>query len=507
MRATRLICAAAMLAACIAPDAVAAQDVCGAAETVMGCQRRLVDEATAAVRKADPGAGEEKDLNEKATGPNVSENLAQSAIRDFLPRFAGTLLTSDPTTNLQALDLRFNTPLGAASRSRFALQGGVTLHKAELYGPLADSIPESIREASRKRLEGELEQGDDATAFAAFNLESVRVGRAMVFHQPLVDSLATAVVRAAGIVPEPAALAEFEDAFLLKLGDTLSIEPARRNDPACVDVTRKPVVPVQGTRMEVACLTAEMRAELDRLLAPVARYEANRQIVIASVLSNNGFDRISELVNNQPQLNATAEYRSRVGVIGPNEWTGRARWEMGFVNMNTFRRYCRDRSGNGAAPSDSAMLACLNSYTDSVATRARMSRGDRLWLAGEMRYRPGYELALSEDSVNLSLGSGVGLGASAGYGRYLGSVDEDEDDRDRIDLHVSYDFASGDDLRQSRFLAGAFYTLRISGKASGVVGITWANKPEFVGAADRQLGANFGLTYKFNRDEKKEGGS
>ncbi len=310
MRATRFICAAAMVAACIAPSAIAAQEVCGAAETVLGCQRRLVDEATAAAWKADPGAGEEKDLNEKATGPNVSENLAQSAIRDFLPRFAGTLLTSDPATNLQAIDLRFNTPLGAASRRRLALQGGVTLHKVELFGPLADSIPESIREASRKRLEGELEQGDDATAFAAFNLESVRVGRAMVFHQPLVDSLATAVVaRAGGIVPEAAALVEFEDAFLRKLRDTLSIEPGRRNDPACVDVTRRPVVPVQGTRMAVACLTAEMRTELNRLLAPVTRYEANRQIAIASVLANNGFDRISELVNNQPQLNATVEYR------------------------------------------------------------------------------------------------------------------------------------------------------------------------------------------------------
>jgi hypothetical protein len=509
--------AAAMAALAVAP--VGAQHVCGDTETVTGCQTRLVDAARAAAstqsaEAEDAGGDENEELQKKATGPNVSESLAQSAIRDFLPRFAGSLIATDPAEDLRALDLRFNTPLGADSAGPWlTFQGGVTIHKAELYGPLIDSIPESIRDASRKRLADELEDGDDATAFIAINPEGPGIGRSFASHQANVDGLAREIVDSATAnVKEPDEVAQFDDAFLASIGEMESIDPNRHNDPSCIDFSDAQPNPRQGRFLPVSCLTAERRGELDRLLTPVSRYIASRQIAIASELGDAGFDRIAELVNNQPQINITAEYRSRVAEVGPNEWVGRVRGEIGLADMNGLRRHCRrENARNRAAQTDTAAaragvlnLGCLRSYTQSERTRSRLARSDRFWAAGEVRYRPEYSVEFADDSVAFTLGSGIGWGLSGGYGRYLGSADEDDEDRDRIDLHVSYDHADGEDLRQTRFLAGLFYTLRLSGNASGVVGLAWANKPEFLAGADRRLHANLGLSYKFNRGKKED---
>lgn len=524
MTTVRNACIAAALASlAFAAPAEGQTPVCEDTEMVEGCFERLLKAVTTAGRSqsAASSAEENEELNGKATGPNLNENLAQSAIRDFLPRFAGSFITSDPTKDLRAVDFRFNTPMGRnGSGPRLTLQGGVTVHAAELYAPLVDSIPGSIREASRDRLEKELEDGDDATGFITLNPESRRVGRDFANHQQTVDALA-ATIRDSALVrigPPPAAVGAFGP-FSLVLGDTLSIRPDRRTDPACMVVTEQPKRP--RSTLPVSCLTDQVRTEMETLFTPMTRYTGALELTIGMLLTNSGFDRISDLVNNQPQVNVSAEYRSRLGVVGPNEWTGRLRWERGFYNMNGLRTYCRARLNTGTAqppagaeptvtasedtsvaapaPADPVTLACLDGYTTEVATPERMARGDRLWIAAEVRYRPEYDISLPEDSVAFSLDTGVGFGISGGYGRYLGSAEEDEDDRDRIDLHVSYDFADGEDLRQRRILAGVFYTLRINANASGVVGLAWANKPEFVGGADRQLGANFGLSYKFNR--------
>jgi len=490
-----------------AQEAGAQETVCRDDETVSRCFERLVDEATGAPSAASGEATQDEadELQKKATGPNVAEDLAQSAIRDFLPRFAGTLLTSDPTEDLRALDFRFNTPMGRSGGPRLTLQGGVTLHAAELYTPLVDSIPESTRDASRERMTKELEDGDDATAFVTFNLESRTLGRDFANQQAFVDQFAAAIRDSANRIAgePPQIIGTFLRDFSQTLGLIGSIQPTRRDDPRCVDIRGNPL---STDELPVSCLTEAVRNQMEAMLVPVTRFEARQELTMVTLVSNSGFNRLADLVNNQPQLNFSAEYRSRVRVVGPDEWVGRARFEMGFANMNGLRRECAraDSTAQAIARRDTVTLACLREYTRSPSVQRSLAHGDRLWFAGEVRYRPEYHVELAEDSVDFTLGSGVGFGVSGGYGRYLGSAERDDEDRDRIDLHVSYDHSDSEDLRQSRFLAGVFYTLRISGNASGVVGLAWANKPEFVEGADRHLHANLGLSYKFNRGKQDD---
>jgi hypothetical protein len=403
MIAVRKACIAAVLASLVISAPAAAQTVCKDTETAGDCFERLLDAVNAAgrARSAETSAEENAELQGKATGPNLSENLAQSAIRDFLPRFAGSFLTSDPTEDLRAFDFRFNTPLGRnGGGPRLTLQGGVTIHKAELYAPLVDSIPESIRDASRDRLKKELEDGDDATGFVTLNLESRRVGRDFANHQQTVDALAAAIRDSAlvRIGPAPAAVDEFVP-FSLVLDSTSSIRPNRRTDPACMIVTEQPNRPRQAGSLPVSCLTDTVRARMETLFTPMTRHTGALELTIGTLLANSGFDRISDLVNNQPQVNFSAEYRSRQSVVGPNEWVGRFRWEKGFYNMNGLRSYCRTRADSAnaqaadaqpedTAPADRVTLDCLDGYTSNVATPERLARGDRFWLAAEARYRP-----------------------------------------------------------------------------------------------------------------------
>lgn len=442
---------------------------CLETETLQQCRERFI---------SAPLENERRDLQQEATGPGLTP-LARSAIRDFLPRFAGELLTADPTEEIPALALRFNTPIGTNVDRRLALQGGATFHEASPFEALSDSVPAELRAAFGERLADELERGDDVSLTAAINLESAFLGRTLAPFQNLIDSLTRQLVtRAASETGNEAALDDALREFNHKLMDGTATLPG----PGCA--------PEDTQTYPVACLTEAARIQYETLLAQYAAHARSRMRRIASSIEANGFDRISDLVNNQPQLNFTVEYRSRVAVVGPNEWTGRARWEFLGANMNGLRRHCGTLSR--------VRLACYQDYVRLPSVRRSLERGERAWIEGIARYRPRYRVELADDSVRFATGAATGFGVSGGYGFYLGSIAAGEE-RDRLDAQVSYDFAQGDALRQSRFLIGATYTLRINGNASGVVGVAWANRPEFVAGADRNLHANIGLSYKINR--------
>lgn len=491
MSRARIGLAALLLASLPLAPAAAQTPVCQDDQTLDACFAARVNAAAQALR-ADLRPTRQA-LAEKTTGANVDDELAASAIRDFLPRFAGALLTPASTDDLPAVDLRFNTPLARGRRGAgLSGQGGVTIHRAELFSPLIDSIPEGLRSDARKRLDDELEDGDDFTAFVALNVESASLGRSFAPHADLLNGLATALVAPLGA--RFAASEDEQDSWLMSFTGGLR-KPADLNPdhPECEFITPD----TDRGLWPVRCLSPARRDTFETWLRAVALREAAAQVLAESRLRDAGYDRLASLVNNQPQVIVQGAYRSRVGVVGPNEWSGMLRWERGFANMNGLRRALRRDTAGREIRTGADSLTAFRGYLDRNART--LARGDRVFVEAEVRHRPRYRFALAEDSARIDLDAATGFGARVGYGAYVGSVNR-QDGRDRIDLHVSYDWASDDDaLRQSRWLAGAFYTVKIAGGASGVVGLAWSDRPEFVGGADRRLHANLGLTYKFNR--------
>ncbi|HET6230699.1 MAG TPA: hypothetical protein VFE05_11570 [Longimicrobiaceae bacterium] len=497
--------ALAVAAACVAAPPLRAQQpvACQADRTITDCYSRNRGtggaEVPDSIRKQALADAAQR-LQAKQAGPDLSSAGPLAAIADFLPRLATELL-APVSGGADAPDLGFkaNLPLnqGPLIDLGATLQGAVVIHQAVVSPRLLDSVPPALRAAAQARLEADLEPYDDATLTASLNLENQRFGRSLRQHRAEIGSLFVALAGAdrAGDQSRVERADDRYDAFRNSLEaraerrDTQWFEATRIGTPECT-LRAGPSAPGPADVGEfpVACLSPAGRealeAEIGLLAGAVARNRAARD----ERLKASGFTHLAQLVNNQPQLNAAWEYHSRRGVVGPNEWTGRARFELGFANMNGLRRSC----GGKVDP------ACLSKYVNDPAVRSSLARGDRMFVQLDVTRRNTWRLSIPQDSVDIRLASATTLAAGAGYGAYIGNP-EDGENRDRLDGQAKWDFARNDAARQNRFVASLFYTRHLTGQASALIGLSYANRPEFLGDVDRKLRANLGLTYKLNQ--------
>ena len=437
-------------------------------------------------------------LQGQAAGPDVSSEGSLSAINDFLPRLAASLIA--PTTGATP-DFGFKTNLPL--NDGVLLRAGVTLQFTTVFPPakLTDRFADSLSAPMRKALEGGLGPFDDAQLTGSLNLENRRWRRAKhravpSRHRP--DRVCggeasmfrwTARGTGGGSISGQLRRSLQDD---LKNGVQGIVRPPA---PANCQVKTVPGGPgVPGfSDLPVTCLTPETRARVE--LAISAIVEAAGQYIRerSDELRATGFTSLSRLVNNQPQLNAGWEYNARRSLAGPSQWTGKARVEWGFANMNGLRHHC-----NGTVA-----LGCLQTYLQTPSVRGSLARADRVFAQVDFTRRAAWHVSIPEDSFDIRLGSATSLALSAGYGAYFGNADQGEN-RDRLDLQGKYDFTRDDALRQDRFVGTLFYTRRVSESASALFGITWANRPEFLGDVTRRLGANIGFTYKLNNGDAQK---
>lgn len=491
--------ALALLAAAAAPlGAQQEAPFCLPTERLSECYGRALStgNTSAAAAAADTAiSATGKLLREKTTGPSLpSVAEAASAIQDFLPKLAAALITPAAGEGPQALGLKANLPFndGILFNWGMTAQLGATFHDPQPFAPLVDSIPAGLRDGARERLAAGLEPYDDVGLRAALNLENRRLGRSLRSHQDVVRSLAREVLQplASGRRADRRASTITEFVIAVRtLVDSAAVLDARRRAPECSLEDR--------SNVRLDCLAPATRAQVDARIRQIGRVSEAWRAAAVERIRESGFSRLAQLVNNQPQLSLAAEGRVRRDVVGPDEWRGRGRFEMGFANMNGLRRHC------GA---QGIRAACLQTYTESPAVRRSLARGDRVWAEVDAARRMAWDVRLPGDSVELSLEEATSFTVAGGYGAYFGNV-EDGDNRDRFDLQGRYDLTGDDPLRQDRFVATAFYTRRVSGQASAVLGLTWANRPEFLGEVDRKFGAHLGFSYKLHQqDAEEEGG-
>jgi hypothetical protein len=444
---------------------------CEPDDTIRACWDRVSGTRGADAEASTEGAARE--LEGKATGINVPQLGTASSIEDFLPLLRGALTTATDGEG-QALALELNVPKEVIELGgKFGIR--TLLHEPALYGPLVDSLGDAGAGAAT-RLRESLGSFDDVSIIVAWNREDARWGRNFDAYRGEVASLFREI---SGDGDDGAAPLPNEFANIIAEAVTHP-NPARAGQAPCNSV--------DAETWTLDCFTDAAAAEVEQALIVAATAERVEDERLTRVLDRSGFNLLAELINNQPQFNVSVEYRPRRDIAGPSELTGKLRLELGGENMNDLRDFCRARG--------SALDAgCLRGYTAQRGVLARVRRGARSWVSADFSQREAYDLSLPDEGVGISLGEDRKLALSGGLGSYVG-VDADGSETGRWDVKVEYDFHDGDSERQNRFLAGFTYTHRVSASSSAVLGLSWANKPEFLDQDVRRLGAHVGFAYK-----------
>lgn len=502
---TSFLAAAALVLAAAPAASQGGVVTCSPQRTVQQCYERF--RPTGGVPAADSAdadsiaADAERRLQAQPTGHDLSAEGPLTAIRDFLPRLAAGLLTPATGGDPSSLGFKANLPLndGVLFDLPVATQLAAVVNDAKPFGMLVDSIPSSLRAAARERIQAGLEPYDDVSLTAAVNVENRTFGRGVRQHLEVLDTLLMEML-------ESEAETRFDRAnqealrFRQELdqrvrgGGPGGVDPARASAAECT--IGRAGGPRDSGEVRFDCFTPAAQAEIEASISRVAEETVAELRRSEQRVRSSGVLWLAQLMNNQPQINGDMEYRTRRDVVGPDEWTGTARVELGFANMNGLRRHCR-----GAI-----RPACLGTYVNAPAVQGSLARGDRAWAQLDFTGRRPWSVRIPQDSVDLALGSASSLAVSGGYGAYFGNP-EDGDNRDRLDLQAKYDFTRDDPIRQDRLVSTLFYTRRLSDQSSALLGVTYANKPEFLGEVDRKFGANLGLTYKLNRSPAAAAGS
>jgi hypothetical protein len=417
-------------------------------------------------------------LQAKTVGVPVPVPGAATAISDFLPLLAGAFgvkSTSDPDG---AMVFEGNLPIPIGVNPQRARIRAV-LNRPRLYQPLAELLPADTREATRTSLEQDLGDFDDVALSVALNVESKSFGRSFGNYTDLYGAFFQDIWTEA-----EAQLGEASEAQAI-----VALQRAAKRAGEAL-VPGDGCNAAAGTDLPLRCIAPAERKLIVESLAETAAAGRAMDSAMGERMRRGGFLFFADMINNQPQLNIQGEARIRQDLVGPDEYSVTGRFEMGFVNVNRFRGTCR-------AAQRAVNLACLDDYLQQPGTKGSLARGDRVWLSAKWTSRQEVAETLAAQGVTLRLAGSSVFEVAGGLGRYV-AVDEQGVETGRVDLSAEYVATTDDAVRNDRFLASLSYTHRVNDNASLLVGLAYANRPEFLTDVDRKVSANFGLRYRLS---------
>jgi len=388
----------------------------------------------------------------------------QGSLRDFLPFFFGSLGLGDVKDENGALTLTFNPELlKMGPKNPLSLQ--TVIRDPVIFDALIKEIPESIRADRKSALEEQLESFDDVEVNLSWSRESERFGRNPEDHNKLMGDL----------------FADVTEKAAKKVGTTSTKKLLDLLADPNLDLSKKP-----GEADD------SIRARLDPSIIAAAKEIGERQKVFTDQIKSRRWYELDDLVNNQPQILASATYRRREDLIGPDEWSAKLSFEMGFANINGLKKYCEDK---GKSESDSD---CLSDYLTKVGKTTDIA--PRLKIEGEFGEFDQYFFELPADHVSYRLDRIQKTVIKGSLGGYMHS-NAQGNQTTRVDLEGLFEDVTGDEKRNNRFVATLTFSQKMTGDMSAAFSVVYANKPEYLGEVDEELGARVGLRYKIDKGD------
>jgi hypothetical protein len=447
---------------------------CSVEDSEDTCRERVLTEFQGVEEKAGAAKEAAKEellafaeaLSAKNTGGSASTPETATSFSDFFTLLKASADSgSTGGTDDEALNFELSRCLREAPRlagtageepappdldpsTRLQCQVRLRVGDANLYEPVKNALPETVREARSKELESGLELGDTLTAGVFLNLVGDDWGRVPRFAtEPLFADIWKVVFTEESPFHAASRKAdeEYED-----LRDQLSDQlPAFDAQTKFKDVGVSPDLARRAIKAREESWRAEFRS-MDN---------------VRNILLRAKYLDLVDLVNNQPQLNFGVEYTQRDDL------------ELGG----------RDAAGR---------LLCLAEYLDDPGTQKRLKGGDRFAASLEFVRRDKYRFSLPNDGVDLNEDAYNSYIGSVAYGFYI-AFDKQGDATSRVDVKASYEDVSDDPNRQDRGLVVATLTQRILGKQLVALSLVYATKPEFRGEVDEEISARLGFNYKW----------
>lgn len=462
-----------LLFATIPATAQAPRVDCKPGEMFLDCASRLLDKAmaSAVTDAAQQKATDEKQEIARKSVPESAPDTA-SSLHDFLPLFFSSLGLGNVSSDKDALTLTFNPELlDLGPANPLSLQAVV--RKPVLFEAMLNQLPDTIRAARTTTLTDQLKDFDDVEYSLGWSRQSERYGRAIQPHLALIADTFLAINQRAINATKTDAMADARKRLL-------NLLPVSQGLPD-----------LESTPLDR--LSPEAQGKVLPALGDFVNELAARQQKVRDLAASLRFFDLADLVNNQPQVVASAVYRKRNDLTGPSEQSAKFSYEMGFANVNGLRRFC-DRAK--LAPSDPD---CLSRYLADFGPT--LVGSPRLAISAEYSRTDAYRFDLPADHFTYSLDRVTKKVGSVSLGRYLRSDDQGTQTT-RFDLQADYEDVSGDPKRQDRLVATATFTQKMSDDSTASLSFIYASKPEFLGEVDKNLSARLGVKYKM--DKKKD---
>jgi hypothetical protein len=340
----------------------------------------------------------------------------------------------------------------------------VTVHKAELFMPLkerVDMLPESVRQSRADALTKEIGDLDDVEA-------QLRWTQASGTPRAVLQRIATAI---------------FEPASQEARGIAKAL--AKEVATSAASIARTLGKPADQILVTEACANPETKASLLKLNKDIKDQENKSLNALQNALNGTLFFKLGDLIEGQPQLSAEGSYRRRQNAAGPDEYSGELKFHMGSVsywglqrlaggkpgdvNLDSVGRYLKDTSS--AAPDFSLTVDYTKTYDFGIP----------LPVDGTLFEQP------QSHKLTAAASGGVFFGGGRSH---------------RLELKASYDDISDDPTRQNRFVGTLSWIEKLNATLAQALGgsdltvtLIYANKPEFRGEVNHDLGLRAGLKW------------
>jgi len=463
---------------------------CRTTETPVECITRTNGEARRARTAARPAAvaavaaDESNKLARKPTGVQTGGANLASNTTNFIPLLSLTGLLGDvqqgDTEGTYVFDLNFLTP--GLSRDKNAKLQAVVNSQPQVSDAIKSQLPADQRDALAQKIQTGLGDLSDYALSLTYSWVDHRHGRGFEQYRDRFASLVAAVNSRFGQLED--------DGGLRRVGT--AARNAQLKFGIQGDVLNKSFDSLAAQNSQAA---AELKAAVEKGQEEVLAQEAgDREIWLAA-----GLGHFADLLDNQPQLNFSAQQSFRDDVLGGDVTSGKVSYEWGRANLNNaFRtKRCQEDLDTPATNTIEAatLERCLTEYTAFVdKNQGHLRDGEKFSFTAEYLSVKAKTFDLpAQGLTGLRVNGAKKVIVKVGYGRYFADPTGGTDPV-RLDFVGSYEDVSDDPMRQDRGVATLTITRKF-GTISVPLGIVYANRGEFLGEVDKKFSAHVGLKF------------